>query len=264
MSRSKAKGKVYLVGAGPGDPDLITVKAVKLLQSADVIIHDHLVNSQILQHALPGTEIIFAGKFPSRHLLDQDSINQLLVTKAQQKKIVIRLKGGDPLLFGRGAEEALALIQAGIPFEIVPGVTSALSVPAYAGIPLTFRNIASRLTIVTGHQATSQNTPVIPWATLIDQHSTLVILMGLANLEKILKRLGETKTILAMPVAVISHGTLPDQKVVIGTVSTISTKVRKARLTQPAVIVIGKVALMHKKLTWFSTKFKPGAKEKNP
>jgi uroporphyrin-III C-methyltransferase len=246
------KGCVYLVGAGPGDPGLLTIKALDLIRKADVIIYDHLVNPELLCHAPGKAELIFGGKYPRNHLLFQDEINKLLVSKARQGEMVVRLKGGDPLLFGRGAEEALALVKAGIPFEIVPGVSSSYAVPAYAGIPLTLRNVSSRLNIVTGHEASGKNKNPVDWGKLIDNNSTLVILMGLANLEKIIKAFGQRPAILAMPAAVISNGTKNDQKVIVGRVSTIVKKVRQQGIKAPTIIVVGKVAALHRKLDWFT------------
>jgi len=243
------KGKVYLVGAGPGDIGLVTLKAVSLIKTADVIIYDHLANPELLSFARKDTERIFGGKYPSKHLLFQEEINRLLVTKASQGKLVVRLKGGDPFLFGRGAEEAQALVKSRIPFEIVPGVSSALAVPAYAGIPVTFRNVSTRLNIVTGHKAAKSK--AMNWENLIDSQSTLVILMGLANLDMIIGQCGSSRLVRSMPVAVISQGTLPQQKVVVGTVATIVQRVKKQMVIPPAIIVIGNVVKLRSKLAWF-------------
>ncbi|MBF0618817.1 MAG: uroporphyrinogen-III C-methyltransferase, partial [Candidatus Omnitrophica bacterium] len=175
-------GKVFLVGAGPGDIGLATLKSIALLRQADVVVYDQLANPELLSFARKGAEIIFAGKFAGNHVLLQKETNSVLITKARRGKLVVRLKGGDPLLFGRGAEEALELAQAGVAFEIVPGVSSAYSVPAYAGIPVTYRNISSRLNVVTGHETPDKGKGTIPWKTLLDKHATLVILMGFGNL----------------------------------------------------------------------------------
>ncbi len=245
-------GKVYLVGAGPGDVGLATLKAVDCLRRADVIVYDHLANPELLTFARKGAEFVFAGKYPHNHVLFQKEINRLLVKKSWGGKIVVRLKGGDPLLFGRGAEEALELVKSGVPFEIVPGVSSAYSVPAYAGIPVTYRNKASRLNIVTGHETPDKTAPTIPWKTLLDKHATLVIFMGFGNLEKIVKELTADKKALKTPVAVISNGTLPDQEVVTGCLSNIVKKVRASGMKPPALIVVGEVVNLRKNLNWFS------------
>lgn len=245
-------GKVYLVGAGPGDVGLATLKAARCLQVADTIVYDHLVNPELLSFARKNAELVFAGKYPDNHVLFQQEINRLLVQKARQGKVVVRLKGGDPLLFGRGAEEALILAKARVPFEIVPGVSSAYSVPAYAGIPVTYRNISSQLNIVTGHETPDKGPETILWRKLIDQHATLVILMGFGNLGKIVSRIGADRKMPSTPVAVISNGTLQSQKVVTGKLSDIVAKVRRAGIRPPAVIVIGKVVDLRSKLRWFT------------
>ena len=195
--------------------------------------------------------MIFAGKFSGNHILQQKEINRRLLLKARQGKTVVRLKGGDPLLFGRGAEEALELAQAGIPFEIVPGVSSSYSVPAYAGIPVTCRNISSRLNIVTGHETPDKGKETIVWDKLLDKNSTLVILMGMANLEKIVTQIIKDKTRLSTPVAVISNGTRKDQRVVTGRLSNIVARVKLDGIKPPGIIVIGDVVNLRKKLDWF-------------
>lgn len=249
-----SKGKVYLVGAGPGDVGLLTLKGLDCIRKAEVIIYDNLANPGFLSYAKKGAELIFAGKSGRGHTLSQEGINRLLVQKANQGKVVVRLKGGDPFLFARGAEEALALTKAGIPFEAVPGVTSALAVPAYAGIPLTHRNICSTLTIVTGHQDPLKKSSRIRWDRLLQKNTTLVILMGMGNLAKITKKLlaqaGTGKS--SLPVAVIRNGTLATQEVLVGTLGDIADKVKKRGFQPPAVIIIGKVVNLRKKLNRFN------------
>ncbi|MBF0121835.1 MAG: uroporphyrinogen-III C-methyltransferase [Candidatus Omnitrophica bacterium] len=244
-------GKVYLVGAGPGDIGLSTLKSVELIKRADVVVYDQLANPELLSFARKKAEIIFAGKFSSNHILQQKEINSLLLRKARAGKMVVRLKGGDPLLFGRGAEEALVLAEEKIPFEIVPGVSSAYSVPAYAGIPVTYRNISSRLNIVTGHETPDKGEATIPWKKLFDKHATLVILMGFGNLEKIVSEIGTDPKTLKTPVALISNGTRWNQKVVVGEISSIVSKVKASGMKAPAIIVIGEVVRLREKLEWF-------------
>ncbi len=244
-------GKVYLVGAGPGDIGLVTLKAVDLLKAADVVVYDQLVNPEILAFARQGAELVFAGKYAGDHVLGQAEINQVLIDRAHQGKAVVRLKGGDPLLFGRGAEEALELAEAGVLFEIVPGVSSAYAVPAYAGIPVTYRNISSRLNIVTGHETPDKGKAVIPWKKLLDKNGTLVILMGFGNLETIVRQIVTTPEALKTPVALISRGTRPEQLVVTGVLSNIVKKVKASGMKAPAIIVIGAVVNLRKKLDWF-------------
>ena len=245
------KGMVYLVGAGPGDVGLLTLKAARCLLIADVVVYDQLVNPEILSFVKKGAEMIFAGKFSGNHILQQKEINCRLLELARKGKIVVRLKGGDPLLFGRGAEEALELVQAGIPFEIVPGVSSSYSVPAYAGIPVTYRNISSRLNIVTGHETPDKGKETINWSKLHDKNSTLVILMGMANLPKIVEQITKDKSKLSTPVAVINNGTRQNQRVVTGKLSNIVARVKQDGIKPPGIIVIGDVVNLRSKLQWF-------------
>ncbi len=244
-------GKVLLVGAGPGDMGLVTLKPVESLKAADVIVYDQLVNPELLSFAPAKAEIIFAGKFAGNHILAQQETNRILVAKARQGKKVVRLKGGDPLLFGRGAEEALELFRAKVSFEIVPGVSSAYAVPAYAGIPVTYRHVASRVNIVTGHETPDKGKAVIPWKKLLDKNATLVILMGFGNLDKIVRQIGTTPQASRTPVALISNGTRPDQMVVTGTLANIVSRVKASGMKAPAIIVIGQVVNLRRKLDWF-------------
>ncbi len=240
-------GKVYLIGAGPGDPELITVKGLRCLRAAEVIIYDRLINPALLGEARPDAELIFAGKAPGCHHLAQEEIHRLLIQRARQGQIVARLKGGDPFVFGRGGEEATALAQAGIPFEVVPGVTSAIAVPASAGIPVTHRDHAAQITIVTGH--TGSQAAAIDWKKLAAQDGTLVVLMGLASLPSITRHLLEGGMSPMMPAAVIQQGTLPTQRVVTAPLEHIAARAAEANLQPPAMIVIGPVVNLHERLS---------------
>lgn len=241
-------GKVYLVGAGPGDPGLLTVRALDLLHEAQVIIYDQLVNPVLLEEAPPVAIRIFAGKQAGRHCIAQSEINHMLIEYARLGYDVMRLKGGDPFVFGRGGEEAEALTGAGIPFEVVPGISSAVAVPAYAGIPLTHRKLASSFAVVTGHEAGKPQSSV-DWARLATAVDTLVILMGLSNLPLIVTRLLAHGRSPETPVALIRWGTTRAQEVVTGTLADIVR--RSASLEPPVVIVIGDVVSLADRLTWF-------------
>lgn len=244
-------GKVYLVGAGPGDPELITVKGLNCLRQADVVVYDRLVDESILNEAGPEAEKIYVGKAADHHTLEQELINQLLLKKAREGKVVVRLKGGDPFILGRGGEEAEALAANGIPFEVVPGVSSAVAVPAYAGIPVTHRGVASSFTIVTGHKASGGGEPRIVWEKLSTGTDTLVILMGIGNLANLVDLLIRNNRPPSTPVAVITHGTTRRQRCVTGTLQDIVAKVRSERLEAPSVIVVGDVVRFRKQLRWF-------------
>jgi len=244
-------GKVYLVGAGPGDPGLITLKGAECLARADAVVYDHLVSRCILDHAPASADKIYAGKMGGSHCAEQDDINHLLVKLAASGRIVVRLKGGDPYLLGRGSEEAAKLNAAGIPFEVVPGITSASAVPAYAGIPVTQRGLASSLTILTGHEDPTKRNSHIRWDMLAKSGSTLVILMGMQNLPRITALLLKHGMKPGTPAAVIRDGTLPTQFTVAGTLKSIAVKAGKAGMTAPAVIVIGRVVNMRRYLRWF-------------
>lgn len=240
----KKSGIVYLIGAGPGDAGLITKKGFDLLNQADVIIYDHLVNPALLKEAKKEAELIYVGKKSNRHTLPQSGINKLLVKKAKKNRIVLRLKGGDPFVYGRGGEEALYLRQNKIAFEIVPGVTSAIAAAAYAGIPLTHRDLAASLSIITGHRKKGEDVPII-------DSDTLVYLMGISNISNIvgglLKKGKDPKT----PVAVIRWGTTAKQKTVVSSLKSIVSVVKKEKIAPPAIIVIGKVVSLRKDLSWF-------------
>ncbi len=242
-------GKVYLTGAGPGDLDLLTIKALRLIQQADVIIYDRLVNPDILSEAKSGCQFVYVGKESGNHIMPQDEINETIYRHAVQNDVVVRLKGGDPFVFGRGGEEAAYLQDKGIEFEVIPGVTSAVSVPGYAGIPVTHRGIAVSFRVVTGHEAPDKESSQIPWETF-DTDDTIIFLMGLHNLQKISDKLIEIGKCAQTPCAVISKGTTKDQRVVVGTLNDIVEKARG--LPTPSLIVVGKVVELREKLNWFA------------
>jgi len=240
-------GKVYLVGAGPGDPDLLTVKAYRLLQKADVILYDRLVNPEILFLAKPSCELIYVGKEDGKHILEQDKINFLLYDYARTNDIVVRLKGGDPFVFGRGGEEAKFLSEKNIPFEIVPGITSAISVPAYAGVPVTHRGVASSFAVVTGH-GHKGTFPDINWEALVGI-DTLIFLMGVANREKIAQNLIKAGRNPDEPVIFIEKGTTKEQKSVVSTLKDVAEG--KTAVYSPAIFLIGEVVKLRKDINWF-------------
>jgi len=242
-------GIVYLVGAGPGDPGLLTIRGSECLKQADVVVHDRLANHKLLEYAHKA-ETIYVGKQPDHHPIPQAKINTILVEEAKKGKIVVRLKGGDPFVFGRGGEEAQALLKAGIPFEVVPGVTSAIAVPAYAGIPVTQRGVACSVAFITGHCAGSKPLDV-NWQALAEGVDTLVFLMGVHSLPLIVTSLVEAGRSPETPVALIEQGTLPEQKVVTGTLSNILEKA--AEIKPPAIIIIGEVVKLHATLDWFES-----------
>ncbi len=241
-------GKVYLVGAGPGDPGLITVRGLDLLRKASVVVYDRLVSPELLDEAGAETIKIFVGKSTAKHSIAQEEINHVLIAYARAGHDVVRLKGGDPFVFGRGGEEAEALAEAGIDFEIVPGVSSAIAVPAYAGIPLTHRKLASSFAVVTGHEARKRCSSV-DWSKLAAAADTLVILMGLGNLPIIVKELLAHGRRPQTPAAVIACGTTDGQQTAVGTLADIAEK--SAGLQAPAVIVVGDVVSLSDKLNWF-------------
>ncbi|MCM3718843.1 uroporphyrinogen-III C-methyltransferase [Fictibacillus phosphorivorans] len=243
-------GKVYLVGAGPGDPELITVKGLRCIQEADVILYDRLVNKELLEHAKKGCDLIYCGKLPNYHFMKQETINSFLVKHAQKGKTVTRLKGGDPFVFGRGGEEAEALSKNRIAFEVIPGITSGIAAPAYAGIPVTHRNIASSYAIVTGHRKKGQEEE-LKWESLVNGIDTLAIYMGITNLPYICKQLikhGKDKN---TPVALVEWGSLEKQRTVTGTLDTIENIVRKEKIENPSMIIVGEVVRLRDELKWF-------------
>lgn len=250
-------GKVYLVGAGPGDPSLITVKGLAALRAADVVVHDYLANPRLLSEVKPECELVFVGKRHDKHFMEQGQINRILVERAQKGESVVRLKGGDPFVFGRGGEEAAELVAHGIEFEVVPGVSSAYAVPAYAGIPVTHRHMASDVAFITGHQVGKEESD-IDWQKLALGVGTLVFLMGVTNLRKITEELIKHGRAPETPVAVIRWGTMPEQQTITGTLSDIGAKIRQASLRPPAVVVVGEVVKLRDKLAWFEKKLLTG------
>ena len=247
-------GKVYLVGAGPGDLKLITLRGFELIQQADVIIYDNLANKALLQLSRKGAELIYVGKEASRHELPQHNINALLVEKARDNEVVVRLKGGDPFIFGRGGEEAEYLFDHEVSFEIIPGVTSAISVPAYAGIPLTHRDYASTVAFVTGHEDEKKTGSSIKWHELATGPDTLVFLMGIKNLKTIKEKLIKEGKNPRTPACIIASGTLPEQRVVTGTLKNIDSVAAKAQITPPGIIIVGEVVSLREKLNWYEDK----------
>lgn len=247
-------GTVYLVGAGPGDIKLITVYGLECIKKADVIAYDRLINQDLLKVAKKGAELIFVGKSPGRHELIQEEIHQLLVEKAKQGKTVTRLKGGDPCVFGRVGEEAEVLAEHQIPFEIVPGVTSGIAAPAYAGIPVTHRDHAASFTIVTGHGRKEKETDGVNWQALAQGSDTIAFYMGIGNLPHIAKELIRHGKPFTTPVAVIQWGTTERQKTVTGNLSTIEQAVKESGIQHPAIILVGEVVRMRDKIKWYEEK----------
>ena len=249
----KSAGKVYLVGAGPGDPGLMTMKGWRLIREADVIIYDHLVNDRLLDDIREETHMINVGKQVGKKILEQQEINKLLIREARKGKVVIRLKGGDPFIFGRGGEEAQALAGKGIPFEVVPGITSAIAAPAYAGIPLTHRGAASSVAIVTGHEDPAKEVTAVNFKKIAQSVDTIVCLMGVGKMEIILDRIRKGGKSPETPAAIVERGTYPHQKVVEGKLKDILSKSRKAGVKPPAVIVVGEVAQLRTTIAWFES-----------
>ena len=247
-------GKVYLIGAGPGDPGLITVKGLRCLQEADVVVYDRLVDSRLLAHSRTDAELVFVGKGPGQRAMEQEDINRYLVDRADEGMVVARLKGGDPFVFGRGGEEALALAEAEVPFEVVPGVTSAIAAPAYAGIPLTHRGLASSFTVVSGSEDPGKAESAVRWDALARHGGTLVVLMGWAALESITATLIKEGMPSSTPVALIHWGTESHQHTVTGTLENIVGRGREAGLSSPVVAVIGPVVELRDRVGWFDNR----------
>ena len=244
-------GTVYLVGAGPGDPELLTLRAARLLAEADVVVYDHLVGEGVLDLVSPRAERIYVGKQRARHSLPQDSINTLLVRQARAGKRVVRLKGGDPFVFGRGGEELQTLVEEGVRFEVVPGITAACGVAAYAGIPLTHRDHAQSCTFVTGHL--KDGSCDLDWPALTRPRQTVVIYMGLSGLAEICAQLVAHGLSADWPAAVVSHGTQPGQRVVCATLATLAAAVQGAALASPCLAIVGEVVRLRADLAWFDT-----------
>ncbi len=243
--------KVYLIGAGPGDPGLLTVRGKEALAAADVVVYDYLASPALLDWAKPGAETIYVGKKAGAHTLSQEGINRLLVDKAREGKCVARLKGGDPYIFGRGGEEALALLEAGIPFEEVPGVSSTVAGPAYAGIPLTHRGYASSVTLITGHEDADKTASSHDWPALARSAATLVFVMGMQHLPEISRKLIEAGRSPDTPTAVIHWATTPRHRSLVATLAEIPEKARQGGFTNPSLIVVGEVVALHDRLNWF-------------
>lgn len=242
------RGKVYLVGAGPGDPGLFTLKGKGLLECADVVIHDALVSLPILAMVNPQAELIDVGKRRGRHSMTQAEITQLMIEKTQDTAVVVRLKGGDPFMFGRGGEEMLALVAAGLAVEVVPGITAGVAVPAYAGIPITHRDQSSAVTFVTGHESAGKYRPRVNWRALAQGSETIVVYMGIHNLGTITAELLAAELSPNTPVALVRWGTHPQQESLIGTLSTIVAQVAETGFQAPAVAIIGQVVAWHETL----------------
>jgi uroporphyrinogen III methyltransferase/synthase len=251
MMIRRSKGKVYLVGAGPGDPKLLTLRGKECLEQADVVLYDYLANSAVLSHAPDRAERMYVGRRGKGKYPAQDEINRVLIERAREGKEVVRLKGGDPFVFGRGGEEAEVLASAGIEFEVVPGVTAAVAAPAYAGIPVTHRTLASTMTIVTGHEDPVKPTTGLEWPKLATSHGTLVFLMGMKNLPAIVTNLMAEGRASTTPVAIIRWGTRASQQTVVGTLTDIVGKAEAAKMEPPTVIVVGEVVRLRSQLNWF-------------
>jgi uroporphyrin-III C-methyltransferase/precorrin-2 dehydrogenase/sirohydrochlorin ferrochelatase len=245
----RQQGEVYLVGAGPGDPDLLTFKALRLMQRADVVLYDRLIGKGILNLVRRDAERIYVGKQPQEHTVPQQEISQMLLRLAQEGKRVLRLKGGDPFIFGRGGEEIELLAAAGIPFQVVPGITAASGCAAYAGIPLTHRDHAQACVFVTGHTKDGQFE--LDWNTLLQPHQTLAVYMGLAHLAGLTRAFIQKGAAPSTPAALIDNGTRPNQSVLIGTLDTIAEKAVTAGVKGPAILIIGTVVRLHGKLDWY-------------
>jgi uroporphyrinogen III methyltransferase/synthase len=245
------KGKVFLVGAGPGDAGLFTLKGIEAIKKADVVVYDYLASKTLLRFAKKDAELLYVGKRGGDHTLPQDRINQLIIEKALQGKTVARLKGGDPFIFGRGGEEAQEMIQKGVSFEIIPGITSAIAVPAYAGIPLTHRSHTSTVAFITGHENPTKGDSSIEWEKIATGVGTLVFLMGVGNLRNIVDKLIKNGRSHDTPAALIRWGTTPKQRTVTGTLKNIVSEVEKAGLKSPCIIVVGDVVSLREELNWF-------------
>jgi uroporphyrinogen III methyltransferase/synthase len=246
----KATGKVFLIGAGPGHPKLITLRAIECIRDADVIVYDYLANQKFLQYAKKGCETIYAGKSGVHHTLHQDDINRILVGKAREGKKVARLKGGDPLIYGRGGEEAEDLVNAGIDFEIVPGIPAATAAAAYAGIPLTHRHLSSTVAFVTGHEGAEKTGPAVDWEKISTGVGTLVIYMGIGNLKANAQKLMHHGRPPETPVALVRWGTTPEQAVLTGTLANIYDEARRVDFNAPAIMIVGECVSLRQKLHW--------------
>jgi uroporphyrinogen III methyltransferase/synthase len=252
MKLVRSISKVYLVGAGPGDPGLLTIKAAELLKAADCVIYDYLVNPEILALARPHAEKLYVGKIGCGHSWKQEDINTLLIAKANEHRLVVRLKGGDPFVFGRGGEEALALVEAGIEWEVVPGVTAGSAVAAYAGIPVTHRGLSSSVAFVTGHESPDKSQSHLRWEHLARGVDTLVFFMGVAKLGDITEQLIQHGRRADTPVAIVRWGTYNEQEVFVSDLANITAVVARAQVKAPALIVVGEVVRLREQLNWFT------------
>ncbi len=244
-------GKVYLVGAGPGDPKLITVYGLECIQKSDVIAYDRLVNPKLLEYAKDTAELIFCGKLPGKHHLIQDEIHTLLVNKAMEGKTVTRLKGGDPFVFGRGGEEAEVLVEHGIPYEVVPGVTAGIAASAYAGIPVTHRDYGTSFAIVTGHGRADKGADHLNWPALATGIDTIAFYMGVGNLAYICQQLIAHGRKTETPVAIIERGTTEKQRTITGNLETINELAKQENIQNPAMILVGEVVQLREKIKWY-------------
>ncbi len=251
---NKTLGTVFLIGSGPGDPGLMTVKGMQKIRTADVIVYDYLAGNQFIQEARADAELIYVGKKGASHTLEQDDINSLLIRKAKEGKNIVRLKGGDPYVFGRGGEEAEELHLAGVPFEVVPGVTSAVAAPAYAGIPVTHRDHASMVTFITGHEDPAKEESAIDWEIIAKNPGTLIFLMGVKNLPNISDLLIKHGKPGDTPAALVRWGTTPQQVSLFSTLSEIPKAAKEKGIKAPAILVVGSVAGLHENLGWFERK----------
>jgi uroporphyrin-III C-methyltransferase len=253
VGQGRASGRVYLVGAGPGDPELLTLRAVRIMAKADVVVYDHLVSDGVLDFLPPKAERIYAGKRRNEHTLRQEQINALLVKLAQEGKQVVRLKGGDPFIFGRGGEELQTLAKAGVAFEVVPGITAASGVSNYAGIPLTHRDYAQTCLFVTGHLKETNDfvSADLDWIALTRPRQTVVIYMGLSGLTDICRQLIAHGAKPDFPIAIVQDGTIASQKVLIGTLSDLPERVKTSGFASPCLIIVGEVVSLHRELAWY-------------
>lgn len=245
------KGKVFLVGAGPGDPGLITVRGVECLRMAEVVVYDYLACEDLLEYVPEGAERVFVGKHAGQHILSQDRINELLVEKAREGKCVVRLKGGDPYVFGRGGEEALVLADAGIPFQVIPGVSAAVGASAYSGIPLTHRGFSSSFAFIAGYEDPEKDQSQIDWEKIATGVGTLCVYMGVRRLPEIVNQLTSNGRSPETPVAVIRWGTYDNQETLVGTLGDIVATAQEAKLMPPAMVIVGDVVGLREKLNWF-------------
>ncbi len=248
------KGMVYLIGAGPGDPGLLTIKGMECLKQADAVVYDRLADPRILAYVKPDAEMVYVGKASNQHTMKQEDINKLLVKLAREGKVVARLKGGDSFVFGRGGEEAMELLEAGLGFEFVPGITSAISVPEYAGIPVTHRHVATSFAVITGHEDPNKGESTIKWEGLAKGVDTLVFLMGVENLQKISSQLIAHGRSADTPAAVIRWGTKPEQRTLVTTLGEAYADVQAANLKPPAIFIVGEVVRLREQLAWFDNK----------